>query len=66
MAKDIITIRIDKETKEAAEELFDDLGMNLSSAVNIFIKQALRDGKIPFEISRTKVVGRKVKPLHKK
>jgi DNA-damage-inducible protein J len=30
--------------------LFEDLGLNLSSAVDIFLRQALRQGKIPFEI----------------
>jgi DNA-damage-inducible protein J len=45
-----VTIRLDKEIKENAEKLFHDLGMNFSTAVNIFARQALRQGKIPFEI----------------
>jgi DNA-damage-inducible protein J len=45
-----VTIRLDKEIKEHAEELFDDFGMNLSTAFNIFVRQTLRQGKIPFEI----------------
>ncbi len=45
-----VTIRLDKEVKENAEKLFNDLGMNLSTAFNIFARQALRQGKIPFEI----------------
>ena len=31
--------------------MFNDFGMNLSTAFNIFARQALRQGKIPFEIS---------------
>ncbi|MCL2518477.1 MAG: type II toxin-antitoxin system RelB/DinJ family antitoxin [Oscillospiraceae bacterium] len=52
MTKDTInvTIRLDREIKERAEQMFEDFGMNLSTAVNIFIRQALRKGKIPFEI----------------
>ncbi|WP_347490208.1 type II toxin-antitoxin system RelB/DinJ family antitoxin [Desulfoscipio sp. XC116] len=51
MAKTInVTIRLDREVKENAEKLFSDLGMNLSTAFNIFVRQALRQGKIPFEI----------------
>ena len=46
-----VTIRLDKEVKENAERMFDDFGMNLSTAFNIFIRQALRQGKIPFEIN---------------
>jgi DNA-damage-inducible protein J len=45
-----VTIAIDKEVKESAEKLFHDFGMNLSTAFNIFARQALRQGKIPFEI----------------
>ncbi len=45
-----VTIRLDREIKENAEKLFDDFGMNLSTAFNIFVRQALRQGKIPFEI----------------
>jgi DNA-damage-inducible protein J len=45
-----VTIRLDREVKERAESLFSDLGMNLSTAFNIFARQSLRQGKIPFEI----------------
>ena len=45
-----VTIRLDREVKEQAESLFHDLGMNLSTAFNIFARQSLRQGKIPFEI----------------
>jgi DNA-damage-inducible protein J len=45
-----VTIRLDRRVKENAEKLFGDLGMNLSTAFNIFARQALRQGKIPFEI----------------
>jgi len=45
-----VTIRLDRDVKESAEKMFRDLGMNLSTAFNIFARQALRQGKIPFEI----------------
>ena len=45
-----VTIRLDKDVKERAESMFNDFGMNLSTAFNIFARQALRQGKIPFEI----------------
>jgi DNA-damage-inducible protein J len=45
-----VTIRLDREIKEQAEKLFSDLGMNMSTAFNIFARQSLRQGKIPFEI----------------
>ena len=46
-----ISIRMDSETKKEAEALFSDLGMNISTAFNIFVRQSLREGRIPFEIS---------------
>jgi len=45
-----VTIRLDREIKEHAEKMFNDFGMNLSTAFNIFARQSLRQGKIPFEI----------------
>jgi DNA-damage-inducible protein J len=46
-----LNIRIDKELKERAEAFFNELGLNMSSAFNIFVRQSLRQGKIPFELS---------------
>jgi DNA-damage-inducible protein J len=46
-----LNIRIDKELKEQAEVFFTELGLNMSSAFNIFVRQSLRQGKIPFELS---------------
>jgi DNA-damage-inducible protein J len=45
-----VTISLDKDIKEQAERMFNDFGMNLSTAFNIFARQTLRQGKIPFEI----------------
>ena len=46
-----ISIRMDSDLKAQAEALFSELGMNLTTAFNIFVRQSLREGKIPFEIS---------------
>ena len=46
-----LSIRINKDLKEQAEAFFSELGLNMSSAFNIFVRQSLRQGKIPFEIS---------------
>lgn len=47
-----ITIRIDKELKKQAEKLFSELGMNISTAFNVFIRQSIREGGIPFMINK--------------
>lgn len=52
MANTNITIRIDDGLKKRAEELFSDLGLNMTTAINAFIKQAVREQGIPFTISR--------------
>ena len=46
-----LNLRIDPILKKQAETLFDELGLSTATACNIFIKQAVRQGKIPFEIA---------------
>lgn len=45
-----ISIRMDSDLKAQADELFGELGMSISTAFNIFVRQSLRVGGIPFEI----------------
>jgi DNA-damage-inducible protein J len=45
-----LTVRIDSDLKTSGEALFQSLGMNFSTAVNVFVKQSVRLGKIPFEV----------------
>lgn len=52
MANSNINIRIDSEVKAEAQALFSKLGMDLSTAVNIFIRQAIDFGGIPFTIQQ--------------
>jgi len=46
-----VTMRLDREIKEHAEILFKELGMNMTTAFNVFVRQSLRLGKIPFEVA---------------
>lgn len=46
-----LTMRIDDELKKQAEELFNELGMNMTTAFTIFAKQAVREQRIPFNIT---------------
>lgn len=45
-----LNIRTDKEVKTQAEKLFDALGLNMTTAINIFLRQAIRENGIPFEV----------------
>lgn len=47
-----ITIRVDENVKRQSEELFEELGLNMSSAVNMFLKQAIRQQAIPFAVAK--------------
>jgi DNA-damage-inducible protein J len=51
MATTSITIRMDEDLKKQAETLFDNLGMNMTTAFTVFAKAAVRSQKIPFEIA---------------
>lgn len=50
MAPVSTNIKIDPELKEQAQALFDSLGLSLSAAVNVFLRQAVREQAIPFRI----------------
>lgn len=52
MSKVSTNISLDAETKAKAQVLLSDLGLDLSTAVNIFLKQMLYEGGIPFPITR--------------
>jgi len=56
-----VNVRMERKIKVEAEKLFADLGINMSSAINIFIRQAIRQNKMPFEISADKTVESEVK-----
>lgn len=45
-----LNIRTSKETKAAAEKIFDELGINTSTAFNIFLKAVIRENGLPFDM----------------
>lgn len=48
------SIRMDSDLKEDCEELFKDLGLNLTTAINIFLRQSLQAGGLPFKVQKPK------------
>ncbi len=52
MAKVSTSISLDADVKAKAQELFADFGMDLSTAINIFLRQSIRENCIPFSIQR--------------
>ena len=51
MANTTITIRMDENLKKQAEQIFDEMGMNMTTAFTVFTKAVVRQHRIPFEIS---------------
>ena len=47
---ELIQVRIDSETKAAATSLFEALGMDISTAVRAFLKKAIAEGGMPFDM----------------
>ena len=47
-----VTFRVDEELKMQADALFSELGMSLSTAFNIFLRQSVREQQMPFMISK--------------
>jgi DNA-damage-inducible protein J len=47
-----LNIRIDPQTKQGAEQLFSTFGITISDAVNIFLRQSLMEGGLPFEMKQ--------------
>lgn len=44
------TMRIDPEVKREANAIFDELGLSMSAAVNMFLRAVIREGGMPFEL----------------
>jgi DNA-damage-inducible protein J len=49
-----VTIRIDEKVKRRFEEFCSDVGINMSVAVNMFIRASLKEQRIPFQIEASK------------
>lgn len=49
-----ITIKIDDKLKNEADKLFNDLGLDFNTAINIFLRTSINTQSIPFKIKKTK------------
>lgn len=47
-----VTFRVDESLKQEAELLYRDLGMSLSTAFNVFLRQSIREQRLPFEVRK--------------
>ena len=51
MAQTLVNIRMDEELKKNMEQICQELGMNMTTAITIFVKKMTREKRIPFEVS---------------
>ena len=51
MSKTSMSIRLDSEVKEQAQQVFNNLGMDMTTAINIFLRQAIQYQGLPFDVS---------------
>ena len=50
MSKTSMSIRLDSEVKEQAQQVFNHLGMDMTTAINIFLRQAIQYQGLPFDV----------------
>lgn len=58
-----IHISVDKDLKDDANKLFNDLGMGMSTAITLFLKQSVRDQAIPFKIKKNEPNAQTIKAI---
>ena len=50
MSKTSMSIRLDSEVKDQAQQVFNNLGMDMTTAINIFLRQAIQYQGLPFDV----------------
>ena len=50
MSKTSMSMRLDSEVKEQAQQVFNNLGMDMTTAINIFLRQAIQYQGLPFDV----------------
>jgi DNA-damage-inducible protein J len=46
-----ISLRVDDDVKRGAEQILTDIGLSMSTAINVFLRKVAREGRIPFELT---------------
>ncbi|WP_177161761.1 type II toxin-antitoxin system RelB/DinJ family antitoxin [uncultured Fusobacterium sp.] len=54
MSQGSLTIKLDNETKKEFNEFCEEIGINMTTAINMFIKKVVREQRIPFDLSLDK------------
>lgn len=60
MASTVLQVRLDEGTCSQAAEIYEELGMDLQTAVTLFLKRTIKDQGLPFEMSLTETKAAKI------
>lgn len=58
-----VTVRMERQMRDDAASLFSELGVSTTQAINMFLKQAVREQGIPFEVTARPAVGHRAESL---
>lgn len=58
-----VTVRMERQMRDDAVSLFSELGVSTTQAINMFLKQAVREQGIPFEVAVRPAVGHRAESL---
>lgn len=58
-----VTVRMERQTRDDAAGLFSGLGVSTTQAINMFLKQAVREQRSPFEVATRPAVGHRAESL---
>ena len=50
MSSSVVTIRMDSEVKKQAQAIFSEFGLDMTTAMNLYVRQVIRERAIPFRI----------------
>lgn len=51
-----VTVRMERQTRDDAAKLFSELGISTTQAINMFLKQSVREQRIPFEVDARPII----------
>ena len=58
-----VTIRMERQTKDDAARLFSELGVSTTQAINMFLKQTVREQRVPFDVAARPALGHRAESL---
>lgn len=58
-----VIVRMERQTRDDAAKLFSELGISTTQVINMFLKRAVREQGIPFEVAARPAVGHRAESL---